>query len=191
MLRRVKSDVENELAPKTEIELRCELSSRQKRLYQVSFGSSLSSLSFFSSFISAQHVRRNVSLAEIGMLQKSIEKGKGKPSDLQMGRLMNIVMQFRKVYHLSFSLDEEIIFLDLILKRIHRCVIIPTFLKRMMFVLLLHLLPFILMQVPFGKIQSPFSFPPFFIEKEGFLVLIFCDFFFFFLSDKKNRRKEL
>ena len=42
-----------------------------------------------------QLIRRNVSLDEIGMIQRSIESGRG--SDIQIGKLMNIVMQFRKV----------------------------------------------------------------------------------------------
>ena len=107
MLRRVKGDVENELAPKTEIDLYCELSARQRRFYQVkatqtqtqTLHSNQKYLPFFLKF-----VRRNVSIAEIGLLKSSMEKGRGRPSEVQMKRLMNLVMQFRKVFFfLSFS----------------------------------------------------------------------------------------
>lgn len=68
MLRRVKKDVEQEIAPKVEKEILCDLSPRQKRLYK--------------------GIRDKISLAEL-LDKTNTEAG--------MSQLMNLVMQFRKV----------------------------------------------------------------------------------------------
>lgn len=75
MLRRVKRDVENELAEKIEIEVPCSLTCRQKTLYQrlkgkISFGELMSGVSNDRSFTGSEE---------------------------ESDTLMNIVMQFRKV----------------------------------------------------------------------------------------------
>eukprot|EP00172_Hildenbrandia_rubra_P001549 Plantae.Rhodophyta-Hildenbrandia_rubra.ctg2115.p1 GENE.Plantae.Rhodophyta-Hildenbrandia_rubra.ctg2115~~Plantae.Rhodophyta-Hildenbrandia_rubra.ctg2115.p1 ORF type:complete len:1369 (+),score=220.38 Plantae.Rhodophyta-Hildenbrandia_rubra.ctg2115:6908-11014(+) len=76
MLRRVKHDVENEMPSKTEVEIRCELTPRQKHLYSA--------------------VKKSISVPK---LLQSVVPGKesaitGKASH---GALMNLVMQLRKV----------------------------------------------------------------------------------------------
>uniref|UniRef100_A0A7S0ZBG1 Chromatin-remodeling ATPase INO80 n=1 Tax=Timspurckia oligopyrenoides TaxID=708627 RepID=A0A7S0ZBG1_9RHOD len=73
MLRRVKRDVENEMPPKTEVELPCYLTPRQRMLYSV--------------------IKQNISVTE---LLKTIG-GQGNAQSEEKGRLMNIVMQLRKV----------------------------------------------------------------------------------------------
>eukprot|EP01117_Protostelium_nocturnum_P001824 TRINITY_DN122_c0_g1_i4.p1 TRINITY_DN122_c0_g1~~TRINITY_DN122_c0_g1_i4.p1 ORF type:complete len:1325 (+),score=435.07 TRINITY_DN122_c0_g1_i4:289-4263(+) len=68
MLRRVKKDIELEIGEKIELEIRCELTARQKKLYK--------------------GVKDKISIAEL--LDKSASKE-------TMSGLMNLVMQFRKV----------------------------------------------------------------------------------------------
>jgi DNA helicase INO80 len=67
MLRRVKKDVENELSDKVEIEISCELSTRQKRMYN--------------------GIKAKIPISEL--LEKS--------GSQEIDTLMNIVMQLRKV----------------------------------------------------------------------------------------------
>jgi len=69
MMRRVKKDVENELAEKIEINLSCHLTERQKRFYT--------------------GIRNKISIADL--------MDKASMSEQVMGRLMNLVVQFRKV----------------------------------------------------------------------------------------------
>lgn len=76
MLRRVKQDVENEMPPKYEKEIRCYMTARQQHLYQ--------------------GVRKKISIGEL--LNKSL-------SDKQAKHLMNLVMQFRKVCNHPEILD--------------------------------------------------------------------------------------
>lgn len=73
MLRRVKRDVENEMPPKTEMELPCELTPRQRILYAA--------------------IKSNISVEE---LIRSIG-GSGEKNTEERGQLMNIVMELRKV----------------------------------------------------------------------------------------------
>uniref|UniRef100_A0A7S3EE99 Chromatin-remodeling ATPase INO80 n=2 Tax=Rhodosorus marinus TaxID=101924 RepID=A0A7S3EE99_9RHOD len=73
MLRRVKRDVENEMPPKTEVELPCELTPRQRVLYSA--------------------IKSNISVEE---LLRSMGGTADKNSE-DRGQLMNIVMQLRKV----------------------------------------------------------------------------------------------
>eukprot|EP01114_Cavostelium_apophysatum_P000379 TRINITY_DN10352_c0_g1_i1.p1 TRINITY_DN10352_c0_g1~~TRINITY_DN10352_c0_g1_i1.p1 ORF type:complete len:804 (+),score=229.78 TRINITY_DN10352_c0_g1_i1:1635-4046(+) len=68
MLRRVKRDVELEIGEKVELEVPCELTMRQKKLYQ--------------------GIKDKISIVEL--LENSL-------SDKNVGSLMNLVMQFRKV----------------------------------------------------------------------------------------------
>ena len=68
MLRRVKKDVEHELAPKEEHDLLCDMSSRQKTLYRL--------------------LRAKLPIGEMFKLADS---------KLKMDNLMNLIMQFRKV----------------------------------------------------------------------------------------------
>ncbi|KAN0022513.1 hypothetical protein ACTFIU_004707 [Dictyostelium citrinum] len=70
MLRRVKRDVENEMPSKTEVEVYCNLTHRQKKLYQ--------------------SIRSNISITELLGGASFSEQG-------SMKALMNFVMQFRKV----------------------------------------------------------------------------------------------
>ena len=72
MLRRVKKDVENEMAAKVEETLACDLTAYQKRLYEA--------------------IRNKISLAEILRTDASAPL-----SDAAGSVLMNLVMQFRKV----------------------------------------------------------------------------------------------
>jgi hypothetical protein len=77
MMRRVKKDVENELADKVEVTLPCDLTERQSRYYS--------------------GLRNKISVAEL--LDKS------NMTEQMMGRLMNLVMQFRKVRPLVQSIS--------------------------------------------------------------------------------------
>ena len=74
MLRRIKQDVEHEMAPKVEVELPCPLSSLQRRLYQ--------------------RLRNKITVEEL--LQSSTVHG-GCGDTAKASSLMNLVMQFRKV----------------------------------------------------------------------------------------------
>lgn len=87
MLRRVKRDVESEMPPKTEVQLRCQLTGRQRKLYT--------------------SIRANIPVDEI---MRSISGGAGGNGDGVAGgggrskldpgsssQLMNLVMQLRKV----------------------------------------------------------------------------------------------
>lgn len=72
MLRRVKRDVESEMPPKTEMQLSCSLSGRQRQLYA--------------------KIKANVSIAEL------VQSVGGSGADVDRNsKLMNIVMQLRKV----------------------------------------------------------------------------------------------
>src|SRR4051794_31811361 len=71
MLRRVKRDVENELGEKVEIDVPCQLTPRQKKLYK--------------------GLREKLSVADL--LDRITSLGEKDSSD----NLMNLVMQFRKV----------------------------------------------------------------------------------------------
>ena len=73
MLRRVKTDVMHEMPDKVEIQLKCQLTSRQRALYK--------------------RLRKKLSLADL-LTSKTLNK---KQSDKNMEHLMNMVMQFRKV----------------------------------------------------------------------------------------------
>ena len=68
MLRRVKREVEQEIAPKIESEVQCVLTPRQRKLYQ--------------------GIKSKISISEL--LDKHF-------SESNMSHLMNLVMQFRKV----------------------------------------------------------------------------------------------
>lgn len=72
MLRRIKKDVENELGDKIEIEVKCHLTARQRRMYR--------------------GLKEKISVAEL--LEKVTSLSDNHPS---MDSLMNLVMQFRKV----------------------------------------------------------------------------------------------
>jgi len=72
MLRRVKKDVENELGDKIEIDVRCELRPKQRKLYQ--------------------GLKSKISIADL--MQKVTALGDNNES---MDSLMNVMMQFRKV----------------------------------------------------------------------------------------------
>lgn len=74
MLRRIKQDVEHEMAPKVEVEVACPLSSLQRRLYQ--------------------RLRNKITVEEL--LQSSTVHG-GCGDTAKTSSLMNLVMQFRKV----------------------------------------------------------------------------------------------
>ena len=74
MLRRIKQDVEHEMAPKVEVEMPCPLSSLQRRLYQ--------------------RLRNKITVEEL--LQSSTVHG-GCGDTAKTSSLMNLVMQFRKV----------------------------------------------------------------------------------------------
>lgn len=76
MLRRVKKNVENELADKVELQLDCHLSVRQQRLYRA--------------------LRRNLNREQLMGAGGDSSKGKA-VSTASTERLMNLVMQFRKV----------------------------------------------------------------------------------------------
>ena len=71
MLRRIKKDVEHEMAPKVEVELSCPLTPQQQRIYQ--------------------RLRNKISVEEL--LQSSTVAG----DTSRTSSLMNLVMQFRKV----------------------------------------------------------------------------------------------
>jgi DNA helicase INO80 len=68
MLRRLKKDVEQEIAPKTEEIIQCEMTHRQRVLYD--------------------RIKRKISAQDLFMLASSKAK---------VENLMNLVMQFRKV----------------------------------------------------------------------------------------------
>ena len=68
MLRRLKRDVEQEIGPKTEVELFCDMTFRQRILYQ--------------------RIRDKISAKDLFTLAENKQK---------MENLMNLVMQFRKV----------------------------------------------------------------------------------------------
>eukprot|EP01094_Clydonella_sp_ATCC50884_P024135 TRINITY_DN596_c1_g1_i3.p1 TRINITY_DN596_c1_g1~~TRINITY_DN596_c1_g1_i3.p1 ORF type:complete len:985 (-),score=340.79 TRINITY_DN596_c1_g1_i3:933-3887(-) len=70
MMRRIKKDVETEIADKVELTIYCELTQRQRRYYQ--------------------GIKRNISISEL-------LSSKSASSDGVVKRLMNLVMQFRKV----------------------------------------------------------------------------------------------
>lgn len=74
MLRRIKQDVEHEMAPKVEVEVACPLSNLQRRLYQ--------------------RLRNRITVEEL--LQSSMVHGGGGDT-AKTSSLMNLVMQFRKV----------------------------------------------------------------------------------------------
>lgn len=76
MLRRVKRDVESEMPPKTEVQLPCSLSARQRQLY----GS----------------IKSNISPEELSRALGTNNGGPGDNSD-RNSKLMNLVMQLRKV----------------------------------------------------------------------------------------------
>jgi DNA helicase INO80 len=71
MLRRIKKDVEHEMAPKVEVELSCPLTPLQQRIYQ--------------------RLRNKITVEEL--LQNSTVAG----DSSRTSSLMNLVMQFRKV----------------------------------------------------------------------------------------------
>lgn len=71
MLRRVKKDVISEMTAKTEVTVRCTLSSRQNAFYQA--------------------IKNKISLSEL------INVSRGGLSDKKILNLMNIVIQLRKV----------------------------------------------------------------------------------------------
>ena len=72
MLRRIKKDVEHEMAPKVEVELSCPLTPLQQRIYQ--------------------RLRNKITVEEL--LQNSTVAG----DSSRTSSLMNLVMQFRKVW---------------------------------------------------------------------------------------------
>ena len=72
MLRRIKKDVEHEMAPKVEVELSCPLTPLQQRIYQ--------------------RLRNKITVEEL--LQNSTVAG----DTTRTSSLMNLVMQFRKVH---------------------------------------------------------------------------------------------
>jgi len=73
MLRRVKKDVEMEMGDKIEVEVKCEMSARQKTMYS--------------------KIRSNISMSD---LIQSLKSGTG-DKKMKLDHLMNLVMQFRKV----------------------------------------------------------------------------------------------
>jgi DNA helicase INO80 len=75
MLRRIKKDVEHEMAEKIEIHLSCGLSGRQKELYH--------------------RLKERISIDDL--LHSSVSQHQSKDSTSGTSTLMNIVMQFRKV----------------------------------------------------------------------------------------------
>ena len=72
MLRRIKKDVENELSPKVELEIKCHMTARQRRMYQ--------------------GLKSKISVSELLQRASSLSH-----SNEGVDSLMNIVMQFRKV----------------------------------------------------------------------------------------------
>jgi len=72
MLRRIKRDVEHEMAEKIEVHLSCNLSTRQQRLYH--------------------GLRQRISIEDL--LQSSASQAASK--DSSTSHLLNLVMQFRK-----------------------------------------------------------------------------------------------
>eukprot|EP00180_Rhodochaete_pulchella_P004336 Plantae.Rhodophyta-Rhodochaete_pulchella.ctg8091.p1 GENE.Plantae.Rhodophyta-Rhodochaete_pulchella.ctg8091~~Plantae.Rhodophyta-Rhodochaete_pulchella.ctg8091.p1 ORF type:complete len:617 (+),score=96.82 Plantae.Rhodophyta-Rhodochaete_pulchella.ctg8091:172-1851(+) len=77
MLRRVKRDVENEMPPKTEVEVPCELTPRQRLLYN--------------------GIKANISVDELLQSVGGNNKGGANGAGDEKGQLMNLVMQLRKV----------------------------------------------------------------------------------------------
>ncbi|KAH8919822.1 hypothetical protein BT69DRAFT_1223652 [Atractiella rhizophila] len=71
MLRRIKKNVQNELGEKIELDVMCELTPRQKLMYRT--------------------LRQNISLSDL--MQRATVEG----SDDSVSKLMNLIMQFRKV----------------------------------------------------------------------------------------------
>ena len=71
MLRRIKKNVQNELADKIEIDVYCELTPRQRHMYRA--------------------LRQNISIADL------ISRAASLSDDDSVKRLMNLIMQFRKV----------------------------------------------------------------------------------------------
>lgn len=81
MLRRVKRDVENEMPPKTELVVHCDLTPRQRKLY-----------AGIKANISVEELRRTLGVTSGG------GGGGGAAADAsEKGQLMNIIMQLRKV----------------------------------------------------------------------------------------------
>eukprot|EP00168_Porphyra_purpurea_P015928 TRINITY_DN502_c0_g1_i8.p2 TRINITY_DN502_c0_g1~~TRINITY_DN502_c0_g1_i8.p2 ORF type:complete len:654 (+),score=190.85 TRINITY_DN502_c0_g1_i8:2645-4606(+) len=78
MLRRVKRDVENEMPPKTELVVHCDLTPRQRKLY-----------AGIKANISVEELRRTLGVNSGG--------GGGTADAPEKGQLMNIIMQLRKV----------------------------------------------------------------------------------------------
>jgi len=78
MLRRVKRDVENEMPPKTELVVHCDLTPRQRKLY-----------AGIKANISVEELRRTLGVNSGG--------GGGTADASEKGQLMNIIMQLRKV----------------------------------------------------------------------------------------------
>lgn len=94
MLRRIKKDVENEIGPKVEYEINCEMTERQKTLYK--------------------SIKQK--LSNISELFTSVD------SRMKVENLMNLVMQFRKVCNHPELFERHIgkvpfIFRDLVLSR--------------------------------------------------------------------------
>lgn len=81
MLRRVKRDVESEMPPKTEVQLRCQLTGRQRQLYA--------------------NIRANIPVDEIMRSISGVAgdggAGRSKLDPGSSSQLMNLVMQLRKV----------------------------------------------------------------------------------------------
>ncbi|KAI9097047.1 SNF2 family N-terminal domain-containing protein [Phlyctochytrium arcticum] len=93
MLRRIKRDVENELADKIEVELRCQLSARQKVLYQ-RLKQKISVRELMDKVASTSSSSSGASTANNGLTSSF---GPGGGDEESEDSLMNIVMQFRKV----------------------------------------------------------------------------------------------
>ena len=74
MLRRIKRDVEHEMAEKIEVNLTCELSTRQRRLYD--------------------GLRKRISIDDLLHSATSVRQTS---KDSSTSHLLNLVMQFRKV----------------------------------------------------------------------------------------------
>lgn len=71
MLRRIKKNVQNELADKIEIDVYCDLTPRQRQMYRT--------------------LRQNISIADL------VKRAASLSDDESVKRLMNLIMQFRKV----------------------------------------------------------------------------------------------
>lgn len=81
MLRRVKRDVENEMPPKTELVVHCDLTPRQRKLY-----------AGIKANISVEELRRT-----LGVTSGGGGGGSAAADASEKGQLMNIIMQLRKV----------------------------------------------------------------------------------------------